>query len=371
MNNDNSLKTQVAVTMLPKLNTFSCMPLIERCGGIEKFFMENETALTALYHDFNIKPDTFDRKVALEKAEQELENINKYDINICSVEDHNFPFLLKQCADAPLVFFYKGILETDESTKYLAVVGTRKASERCKGLVENILKGIGEMGHHPVIVSGLAFGIDASAHNASLKQNLKTYAVLGHGLHMIYPASHKNMAEKILAEKGALISEYPCCASILPCNFLQRNRIVAGLCHATLIAESAEKGGAMVTARMALSYDRDVMALPGRPEDKMSAGCNLLIKQNIAALTENSADVAQILGLSNKQQQPQQMSLNLFDTNDNEPLILKTLAANSGMNVDELSLQTHTAINELNAILLKLELEEKVQLLPGKNYIVR
>lgn len=370
MNNDSSLKMQVAITMLPKLNSFLYMPLLEACGGIEGFFHENETALAALYRDFNLKTDTFDRKTALEKAEHELSAIDKHTIKVCSVEHSNFPPLLKQCEDAPLVFFYKGTLETDEALKYLAIVGTRKASERCKGRVSNMIRDIKEMGHSPVIVSGLAFGIDASAHTASLAEKLKTYAVLGHGLHMIYPSAHKNIADKILAGNGALISEYPCCASILPCNFLQRNRIVAGLCHATLVAESAEKGGAMATARIALSYARDVLALPGRPEDKMSAGCNLLIKQNAAALVENGTDVANVLGLNSQRAQPRQTNLNLFDADDNENIILNILTHKGETNIDELSILAHISIHQLAATLLQLELEGKVMPLPGKNYTI-
>ncbi len=344
------------------------MPLIEKSGSIEAIFNESEAAWTSLCSDFNIRPDLFDRKAAIDKTGRELEMMDKHHISLCSVDHYNYPNLLKQCPDAPLVFFYKGVLET-EDVKYLAVVGTRKASERCIKRVELVLKELHEMGHRPVIVSGLAFGIDASAHHACLKHRLKTYAVLGHGLHMIYPAAHKQMAEKILSEGGALISEFSCDNATHRGNFLQRNRIIAGLSHATWIVESAEKGGAMATARMALSYDRDVMTLPARPEDKMSAGCNALIKQNIAALVENANDVARILDLPYIQS-PEQMSLNLFQADESESLVLKVLTEENGMNIDELSIFTGIPVNELASILLKLELEEVVSSLPGKHYVV-
>lgn len=369
MNHDSSLMMQVAVTMLPRLNTLACLPLLEKCGGIEGFFTETETAISALYQDFNIKPGTFDRELAKQKAVKEIVDMDRHGISLCSVEHHTYPYLLRQCEDAPIAFFYKGKLETEE-TRYLAIVGTRKASERCKGQVEIVVKELCGMGHHPVIVSGLAFGIDAAAHNASLKHHLKTYAVLGHGLHMIYPASHKNLSEKILSEGGALISEYPVCAAIHQGNFLQRNRIIAGLSHATLIAESAARGGAMATGRLALSYDREVMAFPGRPEDKMSSGCNHLIKQNIAALTENGTDVAKILGLDYEKQQNIQTSLDLFDTGDNEVLATRILTEKNGLNIDELSILCKISVNELSSILLKMELEGKLMALPGKRYIL-
>lgn len=369
MNSNNPTLMQIALAMLPKLNSFTSLPLFSRCGGIESFFMENATALAKLYQEFNIRAEQIDREKALKSAEEELALMDKHNIHICTFEDHLFPPLLQQCEDAPLVFFYKGTLETDKNATYLAIVGTRRASSRCQAKVESILEEISGMGHSPVIVSGLAFGIDASAHRGSLKCNLRTYAVLGHGLHMIYPAAHKNLAEKILAADGALISEFPCNATVHSTNFLQRNRIVAGLSQATLIAESAEKGGAMATARMALSYARDVMAIPGRPEDIWSVGCNRLIKENVAALVENGTDIANILGLSCQKQKPIQTSLNLFeDGNGYETTILQTLTDKGELNIDELKLHTRIPISELSATLLKLELEGRVTVLPGKNY---
>lgn len=368
MNNDSSIITQVAATMFPKLNTLACLPLIEQCGGIEGFFRETTPALEALLQLFNIRKDSFNRTAALEKAQTELSEMDKHDIHFCSIEHPEYPHLLKQCEDAPLVFFYKGVLRPDSGITNLAIVGTRHATPRCQAKVESILEEIHRMGHNLSVISGLAYGIDASAHRGSLKYEMKTYAVLGHGLHMIYPAAHKNLAEKILEAGGTLISEFPCCATVLPSNFLQRNRIVAGMSQATLIAESAEKGGAMSTARIALSYNRDVMAIPGRPDDKWSAGCNRLIKENVAALVENGTDIARILGLPCEKKIPAQATLNLFDAEDNEAVILKLLADKGGMNIDEMYVATRIPTSELSALLLKLELEGQVTALPGKNY---
>lgn len=369
MKTDYPIIAQAAITLLPKLNSFSNLPLMERCGGAEAFFAENTTALNALYQEFNIRTNAFDRTNALEEARKELDSINKYGISICSFEDTGFPFRLRQCPDTPLVFYYKGKLKSNEHT-YLAIVGTRKASDHCKKRVEQILQDLAEARNELVVVSGLAFGIDITAHSNCLKYDIPTYAVLGHGLNMIYPASHKHIAEKIIEQGGALISEFPCSTTILPVNFLQRNRIIAGLCDATLLAESAVKGGGMATARMAASYNRDVMTLPGRPEDKMSAGCNLLIKENVAALTENAEDIARILNLNCKSRQHLQTSLNLFSCEDNEETIRKILLERNAMNIDELSICTNIPISELTALLMKLELEGIVSGLPGKNYIL-
>ena len=256
MNRNSSVKARIAISLLPKLNSCIYLPLIERCGGLEGFFLESDQALNQLYRELNIPTDTFNRKTAIQNSEAEIEQLDKHEIQICTIEDGCYPELLRQCADAPLVFFYKGKLKSSPANKYLAIVGTRHASSRCEARVTALVEDLVNLGCRPVLVSGLAYGIDASAHRASLKFGLTTLAVLGHGLHMIYPATHKSMARQILETGGAWISEFPCTANIHPSNFLRRNRIIAGLCHATLVAESAIKGGAMATARLAMSYDR-------------------------------------------------------------------------------------------------------------------
>lgn len=176
------------------------------------------------------------------------------------------------------------------------------------------------------------------------------------------------MTEKILEQGGALISEFPTCAQVLPTNFLQRNRIVAGMSEATLVAESPVKGGAMSTARQALSYNRDVMAIPGRPEDPTFSGCNLLIKQNIAALVENVKDMLRILNWPLLSTGPQQMSLDLFSESNHEVLLLEILGKTGEQNIDQLHQLTRIPVHDLSVLLLKLELEGRAMQLPGNCY---
>lgn len=371
MKTDSSVRSVIAASLLPRLNSTLCLPLVERCGGIEGFFQESETALQQLYREFHISTQLFDRSQALNQAVAELEQIDRHDIRICSIEDDLYPALLKQCEDVPLVFFYKGNIRIPENTKCLAVVGTRHSSARCQNRVDAVLSELCTLGCRPIVISGLAYGIDASAHRASLKYRLQTFAVLGHGLHMIYPASHKTLARSILEAGGALISEFPCTSVTHPGNFLKRNRIIAGLSHATLVAESAEKGGAMSTATQALSYNRDVMAFAGRPDDKYSAGCNRLIKENIAALVDNGLDVARILNYPIPSQTTGQTTLNLFPHDDNARLILSLLEEKGDIGIDELSLMSCIPQGELSALLLELELEQKVLALPGKRYAIQ
>ncbi|MDL2231582.1 DNA-processing protein DprA [Porphyromonadaceae bacterium OttesenSCG-928-L07] len=359
-----------AITMLPSLNSITYRPIIERCGGIEGFFLENRKALNCIYREFNLKPDHFDRKKAQLSAEKEVENIERYNISICTLEGHLYPRLLLECNDAPLVFYYKGNLTETKSTT-LAIVGTRRSTEYSRNRIDRLLYELAQSNQDIIIVSGLAFGIDGAAHQAAIKHNIKTYAVLGHGLHLIYPAAHKNMAEQIVNQGGVLISEFPTTIPIHPSNFLKRNRIIAGISYATLIAESAEKGGAMSTARIAHSYNREIMAFPGRPEDKMSAGCNRLIKENIASLIENSGDIIKQLGLEEVSFTPRQTRLNFFEEENNSLKVLNTLQEKGGANIDELAHLTHIPVQELSAVMIQLELEEKVISLPGNNYIAK
>ena len=368
---DSSVRMQVAVSLIPRLNSRFCLPLFGRCGGMEGFFLESDRALDAVYRELGVSARLFDRQKALREADRELEQIDRQDIRICSVESNAYPELLRHCEDAPLVFYYRGDIRVVEKTVLLAIVGTRRASVRCREQVSAVVEELARTGYDVVIVSGLAYGIDAAAHRASLECGLRTFAVLGHGLHMVYPAAHKNLAERILQADGALISECPCIAPVHPGNFLRRNRIVTGMCRATLVAESAEKGGAMSTARIAASYNRDVMAFPGRPDDRYSAGCNRLIKENTAVLVDNVTDVLHLLGVPVAMPQPIPEIPGLFDTGDRAAVLLQLLEKTEDVTADELIRLTSMPEGEVYALLLQLELEGKVLALPGKRYALR
>ena len=214
MTHENSVLTRVAITMAPRLNNALFIPLFQQCGGISGFFEETDQNIEALFRKNNLTNLQPERSRWLQMAEQELDVMKKHHIQVCGIEDSNYPRLLKHCADAPLVLFYKGSLE-DSDTRNIAIVGTRKATEVGKKRVDTLLHELAGAGYHPNIISGLAYGIDITAHTACVHYGLKAQAVLGHGLHMVYPASHKNMAEKILEQGGALISEFPTCAQIL------------------------------------------------------------------------------------------------------------------------------------------------------------
>jgi DNA processing protein len=367
MNNENTLLLQVALAMAPRLNNQAYLPVIERCGGVDGFFEEHERAIHALCVEHGLEPLTLARDEWTRLAARELAFMQRAGVYSSYIDSPRYPRLLKHCPDAPLVLFYKGTLEPVDG-KSLAIVGTRKASERCKARVEAFIEQIAGMRYSPVVVSGLAYGIDVTAHQAALRHGLVTRAVMGHGLHTLYPAPHRSIAEKIVAAGGCLVSEYPSSAPILPANFLQRNRIIAGMSEVTLVAESAIKGGAMSTARQAFSYSRDVLAIPGRPDDHLSSGCNLLIKTNVAQLVEEATDVLRALGWEPRASRTVQVSLDLFAEPEREECIIKVLREQGEQHVDELALLTAIPLPELTPLLLKLELEGAVIPLLGKRY---
>ena len=366
MDNRFSTLAHIALTMAPRLNNRLHLPLFDRCGGVEGFFREQNASLSALLREARMDDIVGERAKWLEMARREAEWMERHDTRLCTVLDAEYPRLLRQCADAPLALYYKGMLTATERPR-LAVVGTRRASERMKKKVETWIAQLAEEGYSPEIVSGLAYGIDIAAHAAALHNGLTTIAVLGHGLHTVYPAPHKHYAEKIVAQGGALVSEFPSQSAIFPQNFLQRNRIVAGMCEVTLVAESPVKGGAMSTARLAASYSREVLAVPGRPEDSGSEGCNWLIKQNIAALADCPGDIARAAGWQPANREPRQAELDLFGASSDEQRVREILAGGE-QNIDQLHLLTRIPVQDLSVILLRLELEGVVVQLPGNCY---
>ena len=333
MNIENNTQCKIALSLLPRLNAIFSLPLMDRCGGIRAFFEESEQALAAIYQELEIHTPLPDRAKALEEAKRELEKTDLYGIRTCDATEEGYPPLLRECEDAPLVLYYIGNLQTEQADKLLAIVGTRRASSRCQERVDRVIDELCQKGHHPVIVSGLAYGIDAAAHRSSLKHGLRTFAVVGHGLHLIYPAAHKQLASDIVQSGGALISEYPCTVAIHPSNFLKRNR--------------------------------------GRPEDAYSAGCNQLIKENVAALVENGLDISRLLGYPEQKPQPQQGELPFFEPEGQASPILSELQKQGEMHIDELARATSIDPASLTALLLQLELEGKIRALPGQKYSLK
>ena len=280
--------------------------------------------------------------------------------------DEDYPARLAQCPDAPIVFFQRGEIP-GPGFRMLSVVGTRNPTARGKQITRDLIQGLADKGHPVVITSGLAYGIDIQAHLAALESGLKTIAVLGHGFHTLYPAVHRQIADRI-AFQGGLISDFFSHNLPEPKNFIRRNRIIAGLTEATLVVESGIKGGAMVTAEMANSYDRDVMVVPGRPDDLMSKGCNHLIRTNQASLIESAGDIEYLLGwILNpvKKLLPEPL---LFQQLDPDEKTIFGMLNGPPLSVDQVCRLAAFPVQQVSFILLSLEFQGLIQAMPGKLY---
>jgi DNA processing protein len=247
----------------------------------------------------------------------------------------------------------------------IAMVGTRSATAYGKELCARLVADLTSRGYQFTVVSGLAYGIDIFSHKAALQYGQETLAVLGHGLSSIYPAVHASTAREIV-KHGALVTDFLSDVKAERNNFLRRNRIIAGLSEATIVVESASKGGALITAEIANSYNRDVLAFPGRTGDEYSAGCNALIRQNKAALITSAADLEYFLGWEQSPGvRPRQAQL-FTEPEGEEKRVFEILRNQGPMLIDELSLQLDIPVSRLPAILLNLEFEGRIQALPGK-----
>ncbi len=360
------MKYQIALSLIPNIGAITAKKLIAYAGSAEQIFCQRKNLLQKIpgIGIFLAEQIINNRTEALEKAEEELTFIEKYKINVCSYLNKSYPQRLKECEDGPIVFYYKGDTNWNKA-KILSIVGTRNATSYGKETCEEIIKNLTQRGHNITFVSGLAYGVDICAHRAALNNQQETIAVLGHGLQTMYPSAHTNTAKQII-EKGALITEFSSNSKPDRNNFVRRNRIIAGLADATLVIESAVKGGALITADIANSYNREVFAIPGRCLEKYSAGCNNLIKTNKAALVESAEDIENYMGWDQKEKITQPK---LFITlSEEEQKIADILAKNDILPIDLICRETKFPINKVSALLLNMEFGGVIKSLPGKQF---
>ena len=350
--------------------------LIEYAGSASALFAMDSGKLSDMLGRRYKFTEEIGRKSHLRWAEEELEWARSKNISILTPYDPSgqYPRYLLECSDRPIVLYKTGPADLD-SRQIISIVGTRRSTQYGERICTRILAEMKDMGLSPVVVSGLAFGVDICAHRAAVANGFATVAVSACGPEKIYPASHLTDARKI-AKEGAVITEFPRGIKSLKINFLRRNRIIAGISPATIVIESEKRGGAMITASLANSYSRDVFALPGRVSDSASAGCNHLISKNIAGIITNTEELVEKLGwadlMKNKASKGSrpgegpQSKIN-FETGDKEK-ILVTLRHGSELHIDELSNITGLNISSLSIILLELEIENRVVRLAGERY---
>ncbi len=340
--------------------------LVAYTGGIEAVFKESKRAFEKIPGIGEGKASLIKNGTKLlEIAEREVRYIQKEGIIPLFYLDKNYPVRLRECEDAPVMIYVKGNVEFNVP-KVISVVGTRKASDYGKANTEEIIQYLAASYPDLIVVSGLAYGIDIAAHKAALKNKILTIAALGHGFDYIYPSLHAQYARKII-DQGALVTEFQGDRKPDPGNFVSRNRIIAGLADATIIIESAEKGGALITADIANSYNRDVFAVPGRSTDSYSKGCNNLIKFNKAALIENGKDVEYAMGWYKEKKKPQAIQKSIFvDLNPDEQKILTFLKENGDSSLDEICISLEMPVSKVSAQLLTLEFNGLVRPMPGR-----
>lgn len=301
------------------------------------------------------------------RAERELLFIEKNKIKPYFITDEDYPFRLKDCVDAPLLFFFKGNADLN-SGKIISLVGTRNATSYGKEIIDRLIQDIRQQFPDLLIVSGLAYGIDILAHRAALKEQLPTVAVLAHGLDRIYPPTHRNTAVEMLAH-GGLLTDFLSETNPDRQNFVKRNRIIAGLADCTLVVESGAKGGSLITANIAASYNRDVYAFPGKVSDRYSQGCNALIKEQKGIMMCSAEDLFREMNWigTKKVKPPVQRSLPL-DLIGDERMILELLIQEGSVQLNTLCSRLGLPMHKLSALLFELEMKGMITCLPGGIY---
>ncbi len=357
---------RIALTMVPAIGPVTARKLIEEAGSARAVFRLKKSSLQKIQSIGPRLSESISSSALLDKAEKEVAFLERHHISALYFEDATYPERLKECEDGPILLYAKG--EDGLNTRRaLSVVGTRRASSYGKELCRSIVLDLASMLNDLVIVSGLAYGIDVMAHRAALEGGIPTVAVLGHGLTTLYPRANRETAKKICGQ-GALVTDFHSGMGPERNNFLRRNRIIAGMTDATLVVESASSGGALITADMASSYHRDVLAVPGRATDERSKGCNRLIKKNVAAMVESAEDVINHLNwmedvIHIKKLDPEKVSISREET---QLLELMTLQGEVGPG--ELSRHSGIPIGTVLSILTEMELKRWIAVEPGNLY---
>lgn len=357
----------LALQLIPGVGNVLIKQLISYCGSAQEVFRQPRGKLLRIPGIGEVTTDSILNGKPLHLAEQELRRAEKEQAQILFYPDAAYPNRLKNLDDAPAALYVKGNCNLN-AVRTLGIVGTRKATPYGKDCVTELIEGLAA--HQVLIVSGLAYGIDIHAHKEALKHGLDTVAVMGSGLDIIYPAVHQDTAHRML-NQGALVTENPFGTKPDAHNFPQRNRIIAGLVDALVVVEAGEKGGALITAEIANSYNRDVFAVPGNIHNPCSIGCNKLIKTNKASLLTSVQDIEYLMNWSQEQlQQATQLSLDLGDLDEEERRVLTIMREKKrSLSMDELGYITGHPPGALSALLLALEFKNRVRSLPGRMYV--
>ncbi|MBW6490773.1 MAG: DNA-processing protein DprA [Lentimicrobium sp.] len=361
-----TLLYQIAITLLPGVGDVNARKLVAYTGSPKAVFNEHKNNLLKIPGMGTASVGLIlKNKNVLERAAREVEFIEKFKIKTTFFTDADYPERLKHCTDSPVMLYSLGNMDFN-APHIVSVVGTRTASEYGKEMCRKLISGLKDIGI--LVVSGLAYGIDTCAHKSALDENLKTVGVLAHGLDRIYPPLNFNLSQRML-EQGGLVTEFTSDTNPDRENFPKRNRIIAGLSDATIVIEAGAKGGALITADIANSYNRDVFAVPGRLNDPMSEGCNHLIKTNRAALVQSAKDIYYIMGWDKTAVKKEAVQRKLFiQLQPDEEAVVKLLQEHGDCSIDKICLTSGIQTSKVASALLNLEFEGLVKSLPGKIY---
>jgi DNA processing protein len=363
--NKDELYHQIALSFVQGIGAKMSTALIAYFGSAQEALGASIKQLTGVEGMGELKAKACKDAQIFVHATKELEFIEQKNITVLMRGNDNYPQRLLQCSDAPQVLYYKGTADLN-TQKVIAVIGTRKNTEYGQRLCNDLLEGLAKE-KDLIVVSGLAHGIDTIAHKASLKNNIETIGVLAHGLDSIYPVANKNLAKEMI-ECGGLLTEFCSNSGVDKGNFPARNRIVAGISDLTVVVESDIRGGAIITAYIANSYNKEVVAFPGRAYDNKSSGTNMLIRKNLASLITSSDDLLELMNWQKTKKEKVVQTQLLIHLTEEERMIADLLQQKDTVHADELLNNTGMNSSILASTLLQLEMQGLIKALPGKHY---
>lgn len=359
----NELKAAIALQATPNIGSVNAKRLISYCGSAEAVYKEKRSRLLKIdgigtYTIANLSDPSY-----LKMADEEVSFIEENKIEYHFFTDKEYPSRLKHCIDSPILLFTEGNINLNDK-RIISIVGTRQITGYGTAFCERLLEDLAPL--DPVVVSGFAYGVDITAQRIAQKLGLQTIGCLAHGLNQTYPKKHVVYRNRIKVN-GGFITEFHSTSRPERENFLKRNRIIAGISEATIVIESAEKGGSLVTAAIANSYNRDVFAVPGRVEDKYSTGCNNLIKSQKAQMLTSAADLVYLLGWDMDIKASPVVQKQLFEElNIEEQKVYSFLVKNGKELIDLIALECKLPIHKVSSLLLSMELKGVIRPLPGK-----
>jgi len=358
---------QVALTLVPHIGPVQAKILLQHCEA-EEIFRAKKHFLEKIEGIGPVRAASIKRFNEFSTAEQEIRFIGKYRIKPLFLTDKGYPKRLLNCYDSPTLLYYKGEADLNVA-KIICIIGTRNHTDYAKQVTDTLVKDLA--GQQVTVISGLAFGVDALAHKAAVRNGLPTIGVLAHGLDQVYPPEHTGLARDMIKHGGGLLTEFRHKTKPDKHNFPSRNRIVAGMSDATIVIETDIKGGSMITAELANGYNKDVFAIPGKTSDTKSTGCNHLIKTNKASLLTGAKDLLETMGWYDKRSQKEKNKIQkelFIELSPDEKAIVNILKEEDPVHIDAINLQSGLSSGAVAAAMLNLELQNVIVSLPGKLY---